>query len=320
MGTLRTVVAWLGASTLGLVSGLPHVTLADDAGPGKEVRAIRHDLPLILKGQLQQPYSTDANVQIEDVVVSGSSALVQWRSASAERVGYLTRRYKTWWLSNELYIGDAGAFTLNEHSSYGPTNWFLARAFGAPVPLIDLAAESLAAVKTANARPTKCGARNAQLVEPCSIGEGIFPLLSTTLYPGRRAQPLIVGDGYQMRLVFASNDAHPDATLVNAASRAPTEAESWMTPGGNSYFFFSGTVESDAPIHVSAGTAIDVWFPFLLAPSLYYGLTIAHADKPVGPIDGTLSDNVVHFVLPALTLLPGATLMGEIEGDSFRHE
>ena len=123
-----------------------------------------------------------------------------------------------------------------------------------------------------------------------------------------------------MRIAFAPSDAPAAAQIVSVSGRAPTEAESWLTPGGNSYFFFSGTVNSAAPIHVQSGTTLDVWFPFVLDTSLYYGLTIAHADKPIGPIDGTLKGNVVHFALPAFTLPPGATLMAEIEGDSFRHE
>src|SRR5262249_23101541 len=121
-------------------------------------------------------------------------------------------------------------------------------------------------------------------------------------------------NGYRMSITFGKNDA-TSAMVDDVSGRAPTEAESWMTRGGNSYFFFSGTVQSTARVQVQGGTKIDFCFPFVLDTSLYYGLTLAHADKPIGPIDGTLKDNVVHFVLPAFTLPPGATIMGEVEGD-----
>lgn len=223
MGKLRTIIAWLGVSTLGLVSGLPHVTLADDAGPGKEVRAIRHDLPIVL----------GAKVVINDVDVDGAQATATWTRTDGSSVshfsGKLERRYNRWWLMSR------GAM-----------------------------------------------------------------------------------DGYEMSIAFGKNDANV-GTLSDVRGRAPTESESWASQSGDGYFFFSSTVQSSVPIHVEAGTTIDVWFPFALDPSLYYGLTIAHADKPIGPIDGTLKANVVHYVLPAFTLPPGATLMGEIDGDPFHH-
>ena len=185
MGTLRTIIAWLGVSTVGLVSGLPHVTLADDTGPGKEVRAIRHDLPIILGA---------SKITVTDVGVVGSEASAGWTRTDGSTVlhlrGKLERRYDRWWLMSH--------------------------------------------------------AEN---------------------------------DGYEMSIAFGK-------TLTDVRGRAPTEAESWMASNGDGFFYFSGTVQSSAPVRVAAGTTIDVWFPFALDPSLYYGLTIAHADKPIGPIDG----------------------------------
>jgi hypothetical protein len=35
----------------------------------------------------------------------------------------------------------------------------------------------------------------------------------------------------------------------------------------------------------------------------------------MGPVDGTLTRNTLHFVLPAFTAPPGVELMGEIESD-----
>jgi hypothetical protein len=260
MGKLHTVFAWLVASTLGLVCALPHVTLADDSGPGREVRAIRHDLPILLRGSVEEPQRSNApKIIVTNVTVSGTQASATWTidsdSAPADYHGTLERRYDRWWLISIEWV---------------------------------------------NALTTPASANN----EAQFRGANVF---SQTL------------GGYRMSITFAPNDAS-SATLSDIQGRGPTEAESWITRGGNSYFFFSGTVQSTAPVHVQAGTIIDVWFPFVLDDSLHYAITIGHADKPIGPIDGTLQDNVVHFVLPAFALPPGATLMAEVEGDSFRHE
>jgi hypothetical protein len=124
-------------------------------------------------------------------------------------------------------------------------------------------------------------------------------------------------DWYRLTLQFSVSDAGPNAAIESFATRAPTETESWANPpSGNAYFFFSGTVQSPQPVHVQAGTTLDVWFPFVLDTSLHYSLTIAAPNTmSLGPVEGTLNDNTLHFVLPAFTAPPGAELMGEIDSD-----
>ncbi len=266
MGILRTVLAWFGASTLGLVFALPHVTLANDAGPGREVRAIRHDLPVLLAGRLGSPHVAKGDVVVDAVIIQPHGiANAEWHTSDQHRIDEFVR-IDGWWLLRNEWTPQGG-----EHLG--------------------------------------------DVTNPPGIG-GVKAAVDFS----REPQLLDDLNGYQMRIAFAPSDADAAAQVTSISGRAPTEAESWLTPGGNSYFFFSGTVDSTAPIHVQSGTTIDVWFPFVVDPSLYYALTIAHADKPIGPIDGTLKDNVVHFVLPAFALPPSATLMAEIEGDSFRHE
>jgi hypothetical protein len=122
--------------------------------------------------------------------------------------------------------------------------------------------------------------------------------------------------GYRVELHFAPSVPRDDVKLTGFATRIPTEGESLVAPGGNSYFFHSGTVQSPQPVHVQAGTTLEVWFPFVLDPSLTYSLTIGGAGfTPIGPIDGALVDNTLHFVLPAFTAPPGVDMMGEIESD-----
>jgi hypothetical protein len=142
-----------------------------------------------------------------------------------------------------------------------------------------------------------------------AIGDPTQPWRGDLSFHSKNALRLM-DDGYVMGATFAANDATKDARIAGFAARAPTKAESWATRGGNSYCFFSGTVRSVKPIHVRAGTTIDIWFPFVLDPSLRYRLTIGSQR-----VDGTLAHNSLHFSLPEFTLPPGVELMGEIDSN-----
>lgn len=250
MGTPHASFAWLTvtALTVGLVTGLPHVTLANDVGPGKEVRTLRRQLPILLSGRLTDAHQPLSGLAIDSVVIGNEAAAAQWHDGPLAGTAQLMRRYDRWWIENGV---------------------------------------------------------------PGNGAESAIPAI-------RERQIGIDAAPYDARLTFGVNDAPATARLA-LHGRAPTAAESWMTDGGNSFFFFSGTVQSSAPIRIDAGTTLDVWFPFVLDTSLHYAVTIAHADAPIGPIDGTLEGNAVHFILPAFALAPGAELHGEIEGDAWAH-
>jgi len=121
-------------------------------------------------------------------------------------------------------------------------------------------------------------------------------------------------------LRFATNDAPAAARIMHVSGRAPNQSESWIAQGGNSFFFYSGKVESAKPIHVASGTALTIWFPFLLEESRHYSIAITLGNTVVGPVDGVLeaSTNTVQFTLPGFSLPPGVDLSAEVEGDQ-RH-
>jgi hypothetical protein len=310
MGSTRTILAWLiASSTVGLVNGLPYVTLADDAGPGREVRAIRHDLPILLA-------HATPHVHVVAVAVDKNAALAEWDAAGRAHIDYLFYRFNQWWLQQEVSGYPGGP---------APSSRAFSQLAWLPPSLVAMASHTLPAMIAADAKPPAPApapvlsppAHAGALVKSAMIPCIPYDWISAFTF-GNDPQKLFHSGDYDVTVTFATNDAKSGAHL-SAAARAPTEAESWETPGGNSYFFFSGVVHSDSVIHVNAGTTIDVWFPFVLDPQLHYALTLAHADKPIGPIDGTLKDNVVHFVLPAFALAPHTELFGEVEGDAWPH-
>ncbi|MDE2483028.1 MAG: hypothetical protein KGN02_12665 [bacterium] len=279
----RTAAAWL----LVVLAFFPIVTSANDAGPGREVGAIRHDLPTLVAAD------ASGRIVVDAVAVDGDDALAQWHDDRHTVISYLTRRLRRWWLA------------FGEVSSTAVPSALRARAVGV-LPAFPAWLQLHA--------PATCPPG-----EMCSIDDGIpeqddLPLREP-IYTQWNTQ------GYVVRMQLARNDALPGSSLRSFIGRAPTEAESWLAQNGNSYFFFSATVHATATTHVAAGSTIDVRFPFALDPSLRYSLSLAilrtatSPDIALGPIDATLHANALHVVLPAFDLAPGAELHGEIEGD-----
>jgi len=310
MGIKRTLIAaWLVATSFSLA---PRVTYAQDVGPGREVRAIRHDLPILLAEQF-----SGQDLAMKTIIASGSEALVEARITGATWVFSLSKRLNTWWLANQIGIDTSGAASTcwgaRAADIDGITPEFL-KAVGISQSLVDLAEQSFplaieAAKRVAAHTPPPSGFVKAGISVDCARG---FNILFFQHHP---TIPVITEQQY---VVALSNDSGPSASLNNVTGRAPTEGESWVTPNNNGYFFFSGTLDSPTTVHVDAGTKLSVWFPFVLDTTKTYSLTIAHVTPVIGPINGTLlRDNTLHFVLPAFTIEPGADIMGEIDGDPY---
>lgn len=263
MGNKRTLIAaWLVVMSLFLA---PRVTYADDVGPGREVRAIRHDLPTLLAARMDRSSFGSRPMVIRSVAIDGPKATAEWDVFHGTCRATLLKRFDRWWLVRLSMLPDNSPL-------------------GGGGPLDD--------------SPTCPTATEHYAWELLFDSENYIDNVST----------------YQMDIRFARNDG-ANARVQPFAGRAPTQAESWVTPNNNGYFFFSGTIQSNAPVNVDAGTTLDIWFPFALDSTKTYSLTIAHVTPTIGPLDGTLKDNTLHFVLPAFAVSPGADVMGEIDGD-----
>ena len=271
-------IAGIVAAITMLIVPLP--AFAGDAGPSRDVRGIRGEVPQLFAARLADWNVDPQLLAIDSVVVDGDYAVVQWRAGERSGIDGFVRIFDRWWdrmtttpcLMTSSPLRKVDSTTLNAG---------LLGAMGFPAPLVTAATGDLAL--------------------PVSSGACADPLDSLI--------PVADADGYAVRMTPSST-----SRLFKLSGRKPNEAESWIVPHGDGFFFFYMT--SNAPAHVASGSSLDVWFPFLLDPSLRYSLTIAYADKPIGPIDGTLSNNVVHFNLPEFTAPPRVELMCEIDGDN----
>lgn len=125
---------------------------------------------------------------------------------------------------------------------------------------------------------------------------------------------------YEITIFYTSNTSTPHAASSEMYARPPTDAEFLPYPTPMQYVpnavaYFDLTINGTSPVTFTPGTAIDVWFPFVLDDRLNYDLTIGYADKPIGPIYARAFGNALHFVLPAFTVTPGRALMAEIDGN-----
>jgi len=271
----------VAAATL-LIVPLP--ALAGDAGPSRDVRGIRGEVPELFAARLADWNLNPQQLAVDSVIVEGDYAVVQWRAGARSGVDGFVRIFDRWWdrmtttpcLMTSSPLRKVDSTTLNAS---------LLGEMGFPAPLVTAATGDLAL-------PVNSGACSG----PSDPLDSLIPVADA--------------DGYAVRMT-PDNTAH----LFKISGRKPNEAESWIVPHGDGFFFFYMTSNASAPAHVASGASLDVWFPFLLEPRLRYSLTIAYADKPIGPIDGTLNNNVVHFNLPEFTAPPQVELMCEIDGD-----
>jgi len=118
-------------------------------------------------------------------------------------------------------------------------------------------------------------------------------------------------DGY-VGFIRVPGVAPPKFVASGWFDRAPTDGE--MTgPGANGIYYLSRQFAPGESATYPAHATLDVWCPFLLDPELRYSLTIAGGTPFVGPLDGTLRDNILHFDLPAFTAPAGVELQAEID-------
>jgi hypothetical protein len=172
--------------------------------------------------------------------------------------------------------------------------------------------------------------QSAAVLHNADVGQGALGRYTSEIYSvpdvsikssGGLQNPMRSGtSGYEISIHYASNNAAAGAKFNRIYARPPTPAEFLPYPTPYRYvsdavMFFDIIIDAPKPVSFQKGTTFDVWFPFVLDDTLKYNLSFGGGQEPVGPIAGTVFDNVVHFELPGFTALPGKELMGEIDGD-----
>jgi hypothetical protein len=270
-----------------LLAIVPISAVADDIGSPQDVRGIRGELPLLMAARVRAWGIDPQSIVVESVAVTGNYALARWHAGTRDGVEGFVRIFDRWWDRMTTTPCIAATSPLNgANGTRIAVDAMLLKNAGFPEPLVSMAAQSLG-----------------------------LPLATAPVCPNTPAPftPRSDTDGYGVQMTLPQSAANVARGAIQG--RKPTEAESWITPHGDGFFFFYILYSGTALANVPDGTTLDVWYPFLLDPSLRYSLTIAFADRPIGPIDGTLHDNVVHFDLPAFVAAPGVKLMCEIDGD-----
>ncbi|HEY9180571.1 MAG TPA: hypothetical protein VIO32_07610 [Candidatus Baltobacteraceae bacterium] len=258
---------------------------ADDSGPPRDVRQVRSDAVRLLAHRERGLGLEPKNTAVVDVVVSGNEAIASWDNARDHGVIGLLRRENRWW---DAYQAAGAPASVTQLKSAGFTDALLApaRAHNADIR-----------AATAQEKPVVPVADHA-----CSV-------------------PCAQTGGYGVSLHLAPNDALSKVATTFLYARAPTHAEFLPNPpppkdwgGSTDVGYFDFDIGGTQPVTFTAGTTADIWFPFVLDDTLRYDVSIFSGGKAVGPYHGTLFDNVLHFVLPPFTVVPGKGFQAEISG------
>lgn len=269
---------------------------------------MRAALPTLVRFRLND-FRPSESASVDDVFLDGDDAIADWHSAGGRGVAVLRYRNARWWLVGNgyetqdqgrtmwMYEGINPIGCAMEAISLPPDADYLRHAFNA-------ANATIALWSAHGAIPTPEPGKVTIIAAVPSERFCFEHSLGTT---EKQSLTLKNIDGYRAHW-SATSSWSPD--ISHPISRAPTDAE-MSAPGADAVFFFSATV-GKAPVAIGK-TTLDVWCPFVLDPGARYSLAITGGEPIVGPIDGTMTNNVLHFELPEFTAKPGTYLQGEID-------
>jgi hypothetical protein len=309
----------LPAAFLAAVFLSPGNAFASDRGPAAALAAIRHDLPILLTAPLE-----DLKVKptVDWVVADQRDAVAMWHGGGNRGIVVLQRRLDRWWWRGAAYSTDdmAGSWSpIEVPGNEVPTadcTTHLPRPPSAQELLEDGFIDKPLAAELADRIPT--------VPKPETItGRGCTGF--TTLVES-------VSGGYDA--TFSDREDY-DATWFTWVYQAPIGSESRRIPGSNVYYSFTLSALPDESAHdmthlvhqvysglfpspppsmtFKTGSTIDVWFPYVLTGHGHYLLSIRNVTPEIREVPGALRNNVLHFVLPAFTLLRGGAAQGQID-------
>ncbi len=302
---------------------------ATDVGPGRGVREVRSAVPILLQSRMRDLRNGES-IAVEDAIVAGDNAIVDWRSMNVRGISALTYRNARWWMTGSVFewpTGRGWSWWMSDTST---------AEYGCPGSVERVAAPDAAyllSVLHADPTATALWSKNVSPIAsdvPEAGARPYEPVVARACPVDHPIDQWTLGSMDQTGTIEAATYAYGRLDLLNidgyrpewygtqgwwkglmrGISRAPTDAE-MSVPGADAVFFFSATV-GKAPVAIGK-TTLHVWCPFVLDPEARYSLAITGNDTIVGPFDGTMSNNGLYFEIPAFTAKPGTYLQGEID-------
>ena len=327
----RTMICCIAA-----ILCLAGIARADDFGPRQDVNEVRADARALLAHRLRQSGIAPESLVVSDVVSVRNDAILSWDAGKLHGFSGFIRLGARWWFAlDKAPFGGGGNRSCWDTQATYP----LAKANSFTEHYVGPSANDLAGLGFSQSLVAAASIRNADVrlagsaehtQASLSPGQRMRLLCDEEWYLPKSAAPINssggyltpwspTSDGYRLSIRYSANDSGMGTTL-STFERRPTDAELLPYPTPANYssdavFYFDLTFDGPKNVQFQPGTTIEVWCPFYLDAALRYNLSISNADKPIGPIYGSLFDNTVHFVLPAFTAMPGKTLMAEIDGD-----
>jgi hypothetical protein len=308
------------------------IACADDFGPKHEVGTLRADAHVLLAHRARLAKVDPNAAVISDVIIAGDQAVLSWDVGKQHGLMGLVRQNHRWWdaldktpIPQTQCWSTLSAYPLKSTilDGFAPSTTDL-QGYSFAEELLNAAESHNVDVRRFSAyagAPPKSGEPRLVLPAGCALDVYFVPPDLTIRPAGGLENPTRTDtNGYDLSLAYAANDAPPASKFSQFYARAPTAAEflPYPTPYrvvADAVMFFDITIDATKLVSFGKGTTLEVWFPFALDDKLRYSMSIGGALDPITPVVGSVYDNVVHFTLPAFTVIPKQPLMGEIDGE-----
>lgn len=106
----------------------------------------------------------------------------------------------------------------------------------------------------------------------------------------------------------------PQSGSFTLDGRRPAAWQRPVSPGSELYYVFTMSAGTPAAARFTAGSTLDVWFPFVIDSKKHYTLIVRHV-VPEFEVKSSPVNNALHFRLPAFEIPQGSTAQGEIDSD-----
>lgn len=288
---------------------LPGIAPARESGQVREVRA---DAERLLAQGARSLNADPKAIVISDAVVAGDQALLSYDIGTTHGIMALVRQENRWWDAFDATRAGEGCWNWQTAFPLPPSSSAPGASGAAAAILLrgGLSSQLIAATQSLNA-----GVRDMYW-RACAQSVATAPV--RVVPPGAAlAPPRNQTNGYAIAVTLGAISEPAPMALY---ARAPTAAEFLPWPAGyeftsNAVCYFDLIVQSNAPVTFPAGTAITIWFPFVLDDTLQYDLTMGFTQPGIGPLYARPFDNALRYTLPAFTVAAGRTVMAEIDGD-----